>query len=198
MINFSLTEKNLQEHKGVPFIKRRPDFRFRWEKTPEKNLDIIRRGFEFSAKEALIKKPFDPSPEMHKIAEWMTDTEGKGLALIGNSGRGKTLFMGGVLPHLYMAHRKVVHFTKAIDMPNSSTKILLLDEVGREDSVFDKSRGKIDRFPLYVDYCADKQMPLFFTSNISREQFIQRYGEHIFNRLAAVSKIITFKGQSYW
>ena len=161
-INFNETADLLLRHDKT-FLRRKNKFIFEWSNSEAKNLDIIKRGFIFSCPDRISEFTFEETEELKKIAKWMTFTRGKGLALIGSSGRGKTVFMHGVLPHLLMAKNKVAHCIKAVELSNKNYgKILLIDEVGREDMVFDKERGKIDRFPEYVDYCADKNFPLFF------------------------------------
>lgn len=196
-LDFNETSRQLEQH-GKTFLKRKGGFLYRWARTIPEAVDIIKRGFIY-ADDDVSEFTFEETEELQKIAEWMLDTRGKGLALIGSSGRGKTLFLHGVLPHLLMAKNKVSHSIKAADLDNQNYgKILLIDEVGREDMVFDKQRGKIDRFPEYVDYCADKNRPLFFTSNLSKDKFIERYGEHIYNRVTSICFRIIHNGKSMW
>lgn len=196
-IDFNNTGILLEQH-GKTFLKRQSSFLFRWARTEIEALDIIKRGFIYSD-EKVSELTFEETEELKKIALWMTDTAGQGLALIGSSGRGKTLFMHGVLPHLLISKGKVPFPIKAVELDNNNYgKILLIDEIGREDLVFDKNRGKIDRFAEYVDYCADKNRPLFFTSNLSKDKFSERYGEHIFNRVTSICKVIIHNGKSMW
>ena len=197
-IDFKQTGSLLDQH-GKTFLKRVSQFRFQWSSSENVNIDTIARGFKFSNPEDFSNNEFIATDDMMQIAKWMVDTQGKGLALIGQSGRGKTMFMHGVLPHLLIAKDKVPHSIKAVDLDNMNYgKILLIDEVGREDRVFDKVKGKIDRFPLYVDYCADHGRPLFFTSNLSKAQFIERYDVHIFNRVMSITNTVICNGESMW
>ncbi len=197
-INFNHTAGLLNKHEKQ-FLKRLINFRFRWGKNVPENLLTLKKGFIYADPDRLSNLNYNETEEIKILADWMCDTKGNGLALIGSSGRGKTLFLHGVLPHLLIAHNKVPYCIKATDLSNKNYgKILLIDEVGREDMVFDKERGKIDRFPEYVDYCADKNRPLFFTSNITSSQFKERYGEHIFNRVTSICKTIIYNGKSMW
>jgi DNA replication protein DnaC len=197
-LDFNQTGSLLNKH-GKTFLKRQYEFRFQWSAIEAINIDIIARGFKFSNPDDFSNNEFKATDDMKKIAQWMTDTKGKGLALIGQSGRGKTMFLHGVLPHLLINKGKVPHSIKAVDLDNMNYgKILLIDEVGREDKVFDKIKGKIDRFPLYVDYCADHGRPLFFTSNLSKQQFIDRYDIHIYNRVTSITNTVICNGESMW
>jgi len=197
-LNFKQTGSLLAQHDKT-YMQRVPQFTFRWSPTEVGNLDIIARGFAFSNPTRFSNNEFTATDEMREIARWMVNTNGKGLSLIGKSGRGKTMFLHGVLPHLLISKDKVPHCIKAVDLDNANYgKILLIDEVGREDLVFDKQKGKIDRFPMYVDYCADNGRPLFFTSNLSKDQFIARYDVHIYNRVMSITNTVICNGESMW
>lgn len=197
-IDFNLTSASLEQH-GKTYLKRRSDFIFSWSQNKSENIETIKKGSIFASPDTINEISYIDTDESNLIAEWMCNTYGKGLALIGTSGRGKTLFLHGILPHLLIAKSKVPYCIKATDLDNNNYgKILLVDEVGREDTVFDKNRGKIDRFAEYVDYCADKNRPLFFTSNISAERFKDKYGVHIFNRVQSICKLVTYNGKSMW
>jgi len=197
-INFNNTSLLLNKH-DKQFLKRNISYRLAWGKNVRENLKTLKNGFIYANSDRLNDINYNETEEIKNLASWMIDTKGNGLALIGASGRGKTLFLHGVLPHLLIAHNKVPHCIKATDLSNKNYgKILLIDEVGREDMVFDKERGKIDRFPEYVDYCADNNRPLFFTSNITAGQFKDRYGEHIYNRVTSICKMIIYNGKSMW
>lgn len=198
MIDFTKTSQDLIDHNKT-FLNRKKQFCFQWGLTIEENIAIIKRGYEFCDPDSFSKSEFHASSEVEEYAKWMTNTNGKGLALIGASGRGKTLFMHGVLPHLLICKHKVPNTVKATDLQAGIREhIMLIDEVGREDLIFDKERGKIDRFPLYVDMCADKGLPLFFTSNLTQKQFVTRYGSHIMNRVISICNLVISKGESYW
>lgn len=197
-IDFNSTANALEQH-GKTFLKRKAEFRFSWGKEVNTTLDIIKRGSIFANPDDINESTYAVTDESKELSKWMCDTKGKGLALIGTSGRGKTLFLHGILPHLLIASNKVPYCIKSSDLDNSNYgKILLIDEVGREDLVFDKQRGKIDRFNEYVDYCADKNRPLFFTTNLSAGQFVDRYGEHILNRVQSICKVVVYNGKSMW
>jgi DNA replication protein DnaC len=195
-INFDKTTESLKIHKKV-FIKRNVSKSYSWG-TVNECIDIIERGFKYCDPEI---KVFNKTKEIIKIAEWMNNTEGKGLALIGSSGRGKTLFVHGVLPHLLSQKNNFPTTVKAVNLPiepfNLNTN-LLIDEVGREDEVFSKSSGKVNRFQILVDMHADSNNPMFFTSNINKKQFQNKYGIWIYNRILKICKVIIFEGESFW
>lgn len=154
-------------------------------------------------------------PEYDKLARWMSDTKGKGLGLAGSSGRGKTLFMCYVLPELLSKKQVIKHnfwgteynhqikpkVVKAAELRPPFVEYSLVDEVGRYDKEVTIDYGgytKIDPFPMYVDYMADRNMGVFFTTNLDTNEFVNRYGEHILNRIIKNSLMIEFKGESLW
>ena len=49
-------------------------------------------------------KEFEWITEYDQIIEWMTDTKGKGLALFGSIGRGKTVINSFIWPVLFQKH----------------------------------------------------------------------------------------------
>ena len=195
IINFDNTTKNLVKHEKGIFSRRKSES-FSWGSLEQCKL-VLKNGFKY-CDDSVTDKSFMLTPELTEVAEWMTNTNGSGLALIGRSGGGKTLFLHGVLPHLLMSKKKVSKCIKAIDMNFEKANYVLIDEVGREGDVFINGKGKVDRFPVYVDHCADFNKPLFFTSNIESGQFVDRYGEYIYNRVLKKCRVIVFNGESMW
>jgi len=180
---------------GINPLKRNAQLIYSWGNYAECEQIFIgaMKHADNSIKEVVIDR------EHKEIIEWMTDTKGKGLALIGDSGRGKTLFLHGVLPYLLSAAEKVPRMIKAYQLKECiGYGLVLIDELGREPTAVYKNYEKIDAFPIHVDSCVDSSKPLFFTTNLGKSEFIKRYGGYIFNRIKKNCKIIIFKGDSLW
>ena len=61
-------------------------------------------------------------PEYDEVIDWMTNTGDKGLMLMGDCGRGKSIILNGVLPVLFKMKDKVLQPVHAqcfgMDVPN--------------------------------------------------------------------------------
>jgi DNA replication protein DnaC len=179
--------------------------------TKEDCLDLIKVGmvrFDETIKE------FQMLPEYYKIAEWMSGTEGTGLALIGDSGRGKTIFMTKVFPVLYrlwyIENKKIDKSIRAIKseylcekneeqegFPYYYKTNVITDEAGREQTSIVEYK-KRDLFPLWLDNCIERGWPPYFTTNLNEPELEIRYGIHIVNRIKHACKVVIFKGVSLW
>lgn len=191
--DFKAIEKRLTAHGKEP-LKRTKSQSFTWGDS-ETCRDILKRGFEYCTGEV-----YKRTHEYDEIAKWMSDTEGKGLALIGSSGRGKTIFLHGILPFLLMKFQKVPTLRKAVAMnfEDCGKANILIDEAGREDEPFINGRGKIDLFPVHCDMCVDRNYPIYMTSNLTKELFIKRYGDYVFNRIKSSCTVVNCKGEEMW
>ena len=52
---------------------------------------------------------FEFIPEYEEIINWMCDTKGKGLLLMGSCGRGKSIIINGLIPILMKMKDRTVH-----------------------------------------------------------------------------------------
>jgi len=156
-------------------------------------------------------KKFQWLKEYDEVVEWMSDNQGKGLALHGACGRGKSIILKQVLPVLIRMQGKIFTPIKAEDLallPRTSrdgltlsgyckkTKFIGIDEFGRERMGNDFG-VKFEALDYVIDYCeSNLSQPLFLTSNMDREQITKRYGDHIFDRIQRLCKIVVFNGES--
>ena len=142
-------------------------------------------------------------PEYEEVAEWLTDNKERGLWLCGECGRGKTLIGAKILPVLFNCYhfpRKIITLYDAKDMNNVyndivKKHIIYIDDVGKESVEVNYGNRNL-RFPDIVDEAEKKGKLLMFTTNLSQEKMVEKYGERTVDRLRAITKKIVFRGKS--
>lgn len=142
-------------------------------------------------------------PEYNEVVEWLTDNKGRGLWLCGECGRGKTLIGAKILPVLlnyYNSPRKVVSLYDAKDLNNKFDDILekhiiYIDDVGKESMAVQYGNRNL-RFSDIVDEAEKKGKLLIFSTNLSQEDMLAKYGERTIDRLKGITKKIIFNGKS--
>jgi DNA replication protein DnaC len=159
----------------------------------------------FKAGDKTVKK-FEWLPEYDSVVEWMVDNQGKGLAMFGSVGRGKSVIMMHVLPLVFMQfHGKVFRSSMASDLAIMKIEqlqklfkqrpFIAIDELGRETRASEWGE-KHEGLNYLIEHCEAYQRLLFITSNMTRSQVTERYGSHIWDRIVRLCKIVEFKGKS--
>lgn len=141
-------------------------------------------------------------PEYDKVAEWLSNNNGKGLLLYGNCGRGKSLMVRYAIPAIFRAFlRRVVTVVDCgSPQPNIDEilrrKFVVLDDIGTEvDHVDFGTRRNI--VVEEINKAQDKpDTMLIMSTNLSGELIQQRYGDRIFDRIKYLCCRIPFNGQS--
>ena len=139
--------------------------------------------------------------EYDEVASWLTDNEGKGLLLMGNCGRGKSLLATKVLPLLInTCCRKMVSTYTAMQMnmkPDSvmSKHLICVDDIGTEgESMLYGNRRMV--VAELADAAEREGKMLLLTTNMSVDELRQKYGERTIDRLRVITKPIVFMGES--
>jgi DNA replication protein DnaC len=154
-----------------------------------------------------------------KVYDWFkTDPlkTGRGLVIMGQSGRGKTGAAIGIL-HYFHAAGSRVYFTAVQELLESTKEgfgfddktnlaeharplvraerahVLVLDDLGAE-RVTDFSAASIDNL-VRKRYNAER--PTIITSNLSAQDFRRRVGPRLLSRLAETSQAIVADGPDY-
>jgi len=170
-----------------------------------KSLRICEPGFaEEQFREAFLLtdktvKEFEMLPEYHEVIDWLIDTKGKGLFMAGSVGRGKTTILRGVLPLLFRANiQKIIHVYPARELHKYDYKkwLIAIDDMGQDDIVKDFGTN-VNAVEDAISYAEDHMKILLITSNLTREQIKNKYGERIMNRIERLCKIVVFKGSSF-
>lgn len=142
-------------------------------------------------------------PEYEGIVDWLTDNKGRGLWLCGECGRGKTLIGAKILPivlNFYHLPRKIISLYDAKDLNGrfeeiASKHIIYIDDVGKESMAVQYGNRNL-RFPDIVDEAEKKGKLLMFSTNLSQDEMLAKYGERTVDRLKAITKKVVFRGKS--
>lgn len=140
-------------------------------------------------------------PEYDQVLNWIHNNEGKGLALIGANGRGKTIIGKYIIPVLFIQyHAKIFTTVDAHEMNARldellKKKFLSIDDLGTEGQriVFGEKRWAL---PEILDKAEKNRNILLLTSNLDADAFEQKYGKRTRERIRAVCKVAVFSGES--
>lgn len=128
--------------------------------------------------------------EHERILDWLMCNEGQGLLLSGATGVGKSLICEGVLyPLLRELTAQVPLYSRAVDLPQlfdelgvsarrMGTRIFIIDDVGTEDMAWTKDSCGQRMFLVnnILDIAEKHGSLVIMTTNLNREELIQRYG----------------------
>lgn len=154
--------------------------------------------------------------EYDAVIEWMTNTQGRGLLLMGDCGRGKSVILTGVLPALLALKDRCavpVHadeLERPYPLAGSTagynarmtnldylirSPFPIVDELGVEPMINDYGE-RYEGFNRIINAAERHLRPLFVSTNLSREQLLRRYGERTFDRLPRLCHVVEFQGAS--
>lgn len=140
-------------------------------------------------------------PEYEEVVKWLENSEGRGLLLFGDCGRGKSLLARYVLPAILLKYaRKVV---TVYDVQEMNTKldevlkkhIISLDDIGTEE-VINNFGNKRLAFAEIMDAAEKYGKLVIISTNLTGQELANRYKDRILDRIVATTKRIEFKGES--
>jgi len=155
-------------------------------------------------------------PEYDEIIDWMHDTKGLGLLLIGDCGRGKSIIATCLVPVLlgiknlntYPVHaddfNKPYPFaanTMGMDLKSSNLDYLtkcpypVIDELGVETLINDYGE-RYEGFNRIINAAERYFRPMFVSTNLTKDEMLNRYGERTLDRLQHLCRIVEFQGES--
>ena len=143
---------------------------------------------------------------------------GYGLLLTGDVGAGKTFFFEtlfkalepsdrngewewkilGKKPEIYYMRKTIGMAFNDVDgeIADLDRRDVLFDDIGVEVVANDWGR-KFELVPWLVDLRLQNEHRSHFTTNLSADQLLERYGARTVDRLHALVKVFEFKGQSH-
>tara|TARA_R100000963_G_C4643605_1_gene107389 strand:+ start:1797 stop:2375 length:579 start_codon:yes stop_codon:yes gene_type:complete len=137
--------------------------------------------------------------EYNHIISWLSDTKGKGLFLIGNCGRGKSVIITGVLPLIFNAKKgkilKPIAARKLHKITEYPSPFIVIDDIGTEEIINDYGT-KIDAVENAIFEAEDDLKLLLLTSNLDAKAIKHRYGERIYDRIKRLCKVVFMTGDS--
>jgi len=146
-----------------------------------------------------------------KIADWLTDNKGKGLLFVGPTGAGKSKMCCDILPAIIGGDdRQKIPVVTAREMRSridelKKARVVVIDGLGREER---KNYGNDDN--TFLDLCDASVQggPLLIvntqlsTTPVHSKDFPlsieERYGREVLDRLAAVTTMALYTGDSLW
>lgn len=141
-------------------------------------------------------------PEYDEIADWLTDTKGKGLLPYGSNGVGKTVMCRYVIPGIFdVCFQKVVSYYDYYDMNKKADDIMAkkyvsIDDIGNEEQhVSYGSKQWI--LPQLVDRAEKNNNLLILTTNLTPDDLLNKYGTRTLDRIKAVTRRIKIKHKSF-
>ena len=139
--------------------------------------------------------------EYGQIVDWLQDSHGRGLLVMGPCGTGKSLLCGKVIPILLQkAMMKICSIYTAREMNTkydeiSRRKIVYIDDVGTETMTSDWGEKRW-AFSDIVDDAERRDNTLIVTTNLDVENLSLRYGDRTVDRLRGMTKLVMFGGES--
>ena len=140
-------------------------------------------------------------PEYDQVANWMSDTEGKGLFLSGDCGRGKSNIIMFALPLLFWhCQKKIIKPLHVDDLHEhigslTKRKIISIDEIGAEPISSDYG-SKYFPFMKVINAAEMNSATLLLSSNLNSEQMRYKYDERTLDRIVRLCKVVKFSGES--
>ena len=138
-------------------------------------------------------------PAYDEIIDWLVDTKGRGLMLMGECGLGKSTILNYVIPAIFRT--KTTKSLKSISakdlgtIEKSITTFIIIDDLGTE-SIKNDYGTKIDAVADAISYAEDSSKTLLITTNLASKALKERYDERTLDRLRKC-KVVVIKGESF-
>ena len=156
---------------------------------------------------------YGPAKVIEQIAGWLTSDNGKPwLVLSGTPGTGKSTAMAAIrntlreycvsakqfnssdFPVLFLEN---VELTERQILGGDWCRVLLLDDVGVEQTEIKEYGNIIQPFVKIVEERYNRCLPLVLSTNLNGNEFMQRYGLRTADRLREMAMTIKYEGKSY-
>lgn len=142
---------------------------------------------------------YEHLPAYDEIIDWMVDTRGRGLMLMGECGLGKSTILNYVIPAIFRTKtNKVLRSIPAKELAAVEKNVapfIIIDDLGTE-SIKNDYGTKIDAVADAISYAEDSSKTLLITTNLSPKSLKERYDERTLDRLRKC-KVVIIKGNSF-
>jgi len=147
-----------------------------------------------------------------EVADWLANNQNKGLFLSGDPGTGKTVLANFVLRPILeyllqasgygrqttidcMTARQMAQYMKDdVQWIFRDTGAIIIDDVGTESTTFNFGE-QINAFFELVDFAEREGKLLVLTSNLTKQEIIEKYGERTFDRLRKLCRLVVIKNE---
>ena len=134
-----------------------------------------------------------------EVIDWMVDTRGRGLMLMGECGLGKSTILNFVIPAIFRTKtNKVLRSIPAKELAAVERNVapfIIIDDLGTE-SIKNDYGTKIDAVADAISYAEDSSKTLLITTNLSPNSLKERYDERTLDRLRKC-KVVIINGKSF-
>lgn len=141
-------------------------------------------------------------PEYDKVAEWLTNNNGKGLMLYGNCGRGKSLLVRYAIPMLFRGFcQRIVTVVDCGSQQGNideilRQKLISLDDIGVEVDRVDYGTRRNIVVEAINKAQDNPDIMLIMSTNLSGDALRDKYGDRIYDRVKYLCHRVAFNGQS--
>ena len=164
--------------------------------TKEELKEMFNKAFKYY--DRTIDK-YEHLPAYDEIIDWMVDTRGRGLMLMGECGLGKSTILNYVIPAIFRTKtNKVLRSIPAKELAAVERNVapfIIIDDLGTE-SIKNDYGTKIDAVADAISYAEDSSKTLLITTNLSPNSLKERYDERTLDRLRKC-KVVIIKGKSF-
>ena len=165
-------------------------------------------GTKEELKEMFIKafKHYDRTIDVYEhldsydeIIDWLSDTNGRGLMLMGDCGLGKSTILNYVIPAIFRTKTKQslisIPAKDMVEVVRNSASFIIIDDLGTE-SIKNDYGTKVDAVSDAISYAEDSSKTLLITTNLDGDDLDRRYDERTLDRLRKC-KVILIEGKSF-
>ena len=142
---------------------------------------------------------YNHKTEYDNIIDWMVDTKGRGLMLMGDCGTGKSTILNYVIPAIFRTiTNKILRSVSAKELgevERNKSPFILIDDLGTE-SIKNDYGTKIDSVADAISYAEDSSKTLLVTTNLTPKSLDERYSDRTLDRLRKC-KVVVIKGKSF-
>jgi len=142
---------------------------------------------------------YNHKTEYDKIIDWMVDTKGRGLMLMGDCGTGKSTILNYVIPAIFRTiTNKILRSVSAKELgavEKNKSPFIIIDDLGTE-SIKNDYGTKIDAVADAISYAEDSSKTLLVTTNLTPKSLDDRYSDRTLDRLRKC-KVVVIKGKSF-
>ena len=142
---------------------------------------------------------YEHLPAYDEIIDWMVDTKGRGLMLMGECGLGKSTILNFVIPAIFRTRtNKILRSVPAKELgavDRNKAPFIIIDDLGTE-SIKNDYGTKIDAVADAISYAEDSSKTLLITTNLTPNALKERYDERTLDRLRKC-KVVIIKGKSF-
>ena len=142
---------------------------------------------------------YNHKTEYDKIIDWMVDTKGRGLMLMGDCGTGKSTILNYVIPAIFRTiTNKILRSVSAKELgevERNKSPFIIIDDLGTE-SIKNDYGTKIDSVADAISYAEDSSKTLLVTTNLTPKSLDERYSDRTLDRLRKC-KVVVIKGKSF-